>query len=140
MARVTPEEFQEKHARRLKASLDDVRAGVNRVTESPTLKAAAKKDKMVANLTAAVQSGKWEAGLRRVDLPEWKSKMLDKGVNRIPGGIDAAAPKVKAFAADLLPHVDRVRDEVMKLPDLTLDDNIRRAETMIRGMSKFKRS
>lgn len=140
MAKLTPQEFQEKHARRLKASVEDVRRGIDRVTESPTAKAAAKQDKMLTNLTAAVNSGKWAAGLKRVSLDDWKKVTRDVGVNRIAAGIDAAASKVVAFAEDLLPHIDRGKEKIKSMSDVTLDDNINRMTTFIRHMSEMKRS
>ncbi len=140
MAKLTPIEFQEKHARRLKASVEDVRRGIDRVTENPCEKAAAKQDKMLTNLTAAVQSGKWAAGLKRVPLELWKSQARDVGVNRIAAGIDAAKDKVVAFAEELLPHIDREKAKIAAMPDVTLDDNINRMTTFIRGMANFKRS
>lgn len=140
MAKLTAAEFQEKHARRLKGSVEDIRKGIDRVTENPCEKAAAKKDKMLMNLTAAVQSGKWEAGLKRVDLATWKHQARDVGVNRIAAGIDAAKEKVVSFAEELLPHIDRVKTKVDAMPDVTLDDNINRMTSFVRGMSEFKRS
>ncbi len=140
MAKLTAAEFQEKHARRLKASTEDMRKGIDRVTESPTAKAAAKQDKMLANLTASVQSGKWAAGLKRVSLEEWKRKTRDVGVNRVAAGIDAAKDKVVAFAEDLLPHIDRGQEKIAGMPDITLDDSINRMTTFVRHMAGFKRS
>lgn len=140
MAKLTPAEFVEKHSRRLKASVEDVRRGIDRVTESPTEKAAAKQDKMLTNLTAAVSSGKWAAGLKRVSLEDWKRKARDVGVNRIAAGIDAAAPKVQAFAEELLPHIDRGKDKIKGMPDVTLDDNINRMVAFSRHMATMKRS
>jgi len=140
MAKLTPDEFQEKHARRLKGATEDIRKGVERVTEAPTLKAAAKVDKMRTNLNKALDDGKWERGLKRVTLEDWKSKMIDKGVGRIAAGIDAAAPKVREFASELLPHIDKVQTEIKGMPDVSLEDNINRMTTFIRGMSKFKRT
>jgi len=139
MAKLTASEFQEKHARRLKASVEDVRKGIDRVTESPTEKAAARQDKMLSNLTASVQSGKWAAGLKRVTLEEWKSKARDIGVNRIAAGIDGAKAKVTNFAEQLLPHIDRQVAKIAGMPDVTLDDNINRMTSFIRGMAEFKR-
>ena len=139
MGKLTPDEFQEKHARRLKAATDDMRRGVEGVTEAPTAKAAAKADKMRTNIVASIDSGKWAAGLNRVTLEDWKKKMIEKGLNRVAGGIDGAADKVKAFATDLLPHIDRGVDSIKKMPDTTLEDNISRMTTFIRHMSKFKR-
>lgn len=140
MAKLTPTEFAEKHARRLKASVEDIRRGIDRVTESPTEKAAAKQDKMLANLTASIQSGKWASGLKRVTLEDWKRKARDVGVNRISAGIDAAKDKVTAFAEELLPHIDRGQAKIASLPDVTLDDNINRMTSFIRHMSTFKRT
>ena len=140
MAKLTSAEFREKHARRLKASVEDVRRGIDRVTESPTAKAAAKQDKMLTNLTASISSGKWAAGLKRVSLEDWKKKTRDVGVNRIAAGIDAAASKVEAFADDLLPHIDRGQEKIKAMPDVTLDDNINRMVSFTRHMSELKRT
>jgi len=140
MAKLTAREFQEKHARRLKGAVEDVRKGIDRVTENPCEKAAAKSDKMLANLTRAVSDGKWAAGLNRVTLEEWKRKARDVGVNRIAAGIDAASDKVVAFAEQLLPHIDRGQEKIKGMPDVTLDDNINRATSFMRHMSEFKRT
>lgn len=139
MAKLTPDEFVEKHARRLKGAVDDMRKGIERVSSSPTAAAANKKDKMRANVNASIDSGKWERGLRRVSLEDWKSKMVNKGLGRVATGVDEAAPKVRAFAADLLPYIDNLQGTVSKMPDTTLEDSINRMTTFIRGMSKFSR-
>ncbi len=140
MAKLTSQEFREKHARRLKASTEDMRRGIDRVTENPCEKAAAKQDKMLTNLTAAVQSGKWASGLRRVSLDEWKTAARDVGVNRVAAGIDAAAQKVERFADDLLPHIDRGISALASMPDITLDDNINRMTTFTRHMATLRRT
>ena len=140
MAKLTAAEFQEKHARRLKAAVEDVRKGIDRVTENPCEKAAAKQDKMLTNLTAAVTSGKWAAGLKRVSLEDWKKKARDIGVNRIAAGIDGAKEKTIAFAEQLLPHIDREKSKIASMPDVTLDDNINRMTSFVRGMANFKRA
>lgn len=139
MARLTAEEFQEKHARRLKASLEDVRAGIARVTISPTSQAAAKQDKMKTKLNAAIDNGTWAARLRKVTLSDWQKQFTDVGVNRIPAGIDAASDKVKDFARQFLPAVDAAQSKVKGMPDLTLEDSISRMTAFIREMSKFKK-
>ena len=138
MAKLTATEFQEKHARRLKAAVEDVRKGIDRVTENPCEKAAAKQDKMLTNLTAAVVTGKWAAGLKRVPLEKWKKQTRDVGVNRIAAGIDAAKEKVVSFAEVLLPHIDRGKDKINTMPDVTLDDNINKMVTFVRHMATMK--
>jgi hypothetical protein len=140
MARLTAVEFQEKHARRLSAAIEDVRKGIDKVTENPCELAAAKKDKMLANLTAAVNDGSWERGLRRVSLEQWKDKAKNVGVGRIASGINAARDKVIAFAEQLLPHIDAGQAKLSKLADITLEDNILRCNEFIRHMASFKRT
>lgn len=136
---ITPQEFQEKHARRLKAAIPDIQAGIAKVTESPTLKAAAKQDKMKNNLNAAIDSGKWAAGLRRVDVTAWKQAFTDKGVGRIAQGIDGAKDKVTNFATQLLAHEAALQTKVQSMNDMTLEDSKARAVAWIDGMSKFRR-
>ncbi len=137
MPRVNAQQFTEKHARRLKASIPDIQAGIERVTESPTAKAAKKSDKMLQGITRAVQSGKWSRNLNRVTLEEWKSNAVSKGIGRISAGIDAAQPKVQAFAEKLLPFEATLQAKVNAMPDLTIEDSISRATMWIREMSKF---
>lgn len=139
MAKLTPEEFQEKHARRLKEALTDMQAGVEKVTESPMAKAALKKDKMRAGINKAIDSGKWEAGLKRVSLEDWKAKMVNKGLPRVAEGIDNAADKVIAFAGELNTFQDSLKKTVDALPDVTLENSIARMTTWVRGMAKFQR-
>jgi hypothetical protein len=139
MAKLTPQEFREKHARNLKNSTMDIQAGVTRVTEAPGKKAAAKADKMKANLVRSIDDGTWAKRVGAVTLEDWKSKMIDKGIGRIASGIDAAGPKVEAFASQLLPAIDAAQAKVKGMPDMTLDDNINRMVTMTREMAKFKK-
>jgi len=136
--RMSASEAQSKHARRLKASTEDIKAGVNATSEAPSLKAVAKQDKMRENLLAAIDDGTWAARLGKYTLSQWKSDMINKGVGRISKGIDEAAPKVTAFFNALLPVAYAISDEVKGMPDMTLDDSVARAETAIRRMAEFR--
>lgn len=140
MTKLSPAEVAEKHARRLKAATEDIRTGVERVTEAPGAKAAKKQAKMLQNLTAAVQSGKWAKRVGSVTLDEWKRKMIDKGLGRVASGVDAAIGKTTAFHADLQEHQGRIDTQLEKMADLTLEDNIARMTEQVRQMSKFVRS
>lgn len=139
MAKLTPQEFQEKHARRLKASTADISRGIDRVTVAPTKLAADKIDKMKMHLDEAFASGKVKRSLLAVTLDEWKTKARDVGVGRISMGIDASAAKVVSFAEKLLPAIDAAQAKVKAMPDLTLEDSINRMTVMIREMSKFSK-
>ena len=139
MAKLTPAEFQEKHARRLKAAASDIRTGIEKVTESPTKKAAAKIDKMRQNWLAKIDDGTTKRRLEAVPLEAWKTQAINVGIGRIAQGIDGAAAKVVSFAEKLLPAVDAAQNKVKVMPDLTLEDNINRMTTFVREMSKFRK-
>ena len=139
MAKLTPEQFAEKHNRRTKAALEDMKAGIENVTVAPTEKAAAKQEKMRQRLLEALENGKWANGLKRVSLEEWKQKMIELGLNRVASGLDANKKKVEEFAAQLLPHIEAGQKLIEKMPDVTLEDSINRMTAFIRHMSKFQR-
>lgn len=140
MAKLTPAQAREKWQRNLKAASKDIEMGVDRVTESPTNKAADKIDKMRTNLNAAIDSGKVERGLRRVTLSDWKASMKGKGLQRLNAGVQGAAQKVEGFYAQLFPYQESLQAKISNMPDTTLDDNIQRAVEYMRGMSEFERT
>lgn len=137
--RVTAEEFQEKHARRTSAALEDMRQGVERVTEAPGALAAAKEKKMRQNLLAALDSGKWRRRVASVTLDDWKKDMLEKGVGRVTTGLDRAKDKTIDFAGKLIAHQNAILAKLDTMPDLTLEDSIARMTMQVREMTKFKR-
>lgn len=49
-------------------------AGINAVTESPMAAAAAQQDKMLANVTQAVTSGRWANALNNTSMAFWKTQ------------------------------------------------------------------
>ena len=140
MAKVTPNEFAEKWARRLSGATEDIRRGVEKVSEAPSKKAVQKKEKMIARWTEAVQSGKWENALQKVSLEEWRAKLINKGLARIAQGVTDAQGKVEDFAAQLLPYIDNVKKKIETMPDRTLEDRINRAVAFMREMAKFKKA
>jgi hypothetical protein len=139
MSRLTPEEAASKQASRLKGSTEDIRRGIDRVTSSPTAKAATKQAKMLTNLTASISDGTWAKRLNAVSLEDWKKQARDVGVNRISAGIDAAHQKQVDFYGKLLPAVDAAKGKIASMPDVSLEDNINRMTTYVREMSKFKK-
>lgn len=139
MAKFTPQELAEKHARRTTAAVPDMIKGVEAVQVSPTNQAADKKDKLVARWNEAINSGKWERGLRNVSLDQWKTSMKEKGANRVAAGIAGAKDKMVAFYAELIPFQSDLSAKIASMPDLTLEDSIARATAQIRGMSTFRK-
>jgi len=141
MPKISASEGADKWARRTKAATADVAAGVDRVTEAPTQAAIAKIDKMMAKFEEAVRSGKVERGLARVTLEDWKQSMKEIGVGRIASGVDnKGVGKMEEFASEFYPFVERVQEEVNRMPDTTLEDGIARMTHNVRELAKFKRS
>jgi hypothetical protein len=139
-SRLTPQEAAEKHARRTKAGTQDMARGVANVAVNPAAQAISKKAKLVNNWNEAMNSGKWERGMKTVTLDSWKEAMINKGVPRVAAGIDASLPKTTQFFAELLPFQNDLSKKIENLPDLTIEDSINRAATWIRGMGNFRKS
>ena len=139
MSKLTPEEVTLKQANRLKSSTPEIRAGIERVTTSPTALAAGKIQKMRANLLAKIDDGTVEKQLRAVTLDQWKTRAATTGVNRISEGIDNAHDKQVAFYSKLLPAQDALKKQIDAMPDLTLEDSIARMTAFTRGMAKFRK-
>ena len=138
MAKLTPQEYVEKHARNLKNAAEDIRRGIDRVTVAPGVSAVAKQEKMQRKLNEAIDDGRWAQKTAAVDLASWKSDAKDKGVPRISQGVEKAKTKNTQMAARLLDALDEVAGSVAVMPDDTLDDSIARMEAQIRGMASKK--
>ncbi len=135
MARVTAQEYTEKWGRRLKQSTEDIRRGINRVTEAPGEAAARQVATMKANLNRAIDDGTWAAQVRAVPLQAWKDAAGKKGVDRIAAGVDGALPSQQQMAEKLLANVDAAVAEANRTPRGSLEDNITRMTTFVRGMA-----
>ena len=138
MSKVTAEEYAEKWGRRLKGATEDIRRGVDRVSEAPGIAAARQADLMLQKLTEAISSGKWANQVAAVSLEEWKTAIKDKGIARIAAGVDAATPKQREMAQRLLAAVDESVAIVNRTPRGSLEDNIQRMTTFAREMNQRK--
>jgi cytosine/adenosine deaminase-related metal-dependent hydrolase len=136
---LTPQEAAEKWARRLGNAVQDIRAGVERVSESPGQAAARKAAKWQAGVTQAMQSGKWERRVGAVTLEQWKRKTLDVGAQRIAQGATANQDKMADFAQAFFPHLAAGQARVRAMPDTTLEDRMTRAVEMMRHNANFRR-
>ena len=133
--RVNAAEFADKQATRLKSSINEIRMGINAVTENPMQKAADNDDKWILRLQES--RAKWKANTAAVTLDDWKTAAIHKGVDRIASGIDAARPKVIAFATRVIPYINNLLQTIDAMPDTTLEDSISRMTEFTRGMAKF---
>jgi hypothetical protein len=136
MARTTPEEYMEKWGRRLKGAGQDIRAGVERTTVAPGIAAAQASDKMLAGITEALNSGKWQRAVAGVSLQDWKEATVNKGINRIAAGVDASMSKNRVKVEKLLSDVDSSVSEIARMPSTTFQDRIQRMVSFSEAMHR----
>lgn len=136
--RTTPEQYVEKWGRRLKGATQDVRQGAERVTEAPGMKAAKAVDLMLSRLTEAITSGLWAKQVSAVSVEEWRKALIEKGIDRIAKGVDAASPAQAEMARKLLAAVEQAAAKARALPKGSIEDSINRAGTYMREMHKAK--
>ena len=136
MARVTPQEYAEKWGRRLKASGEDIRRGIDRVSVAPGEMAAQNQEALLTNFQESVNSGLWAARVRGVSLQAWQDAAKNKGLPRIAQGVDAALPKMATIAGPLLAAVDAAAEAARALPKVTLEDSIQRMNVFVREMHR----
>ena len=122
---------------RLKAATQEIREGVENVTESPMDAAAGAVDKWAQRVQDS--RARYVAGLQRVSLDEWKQATIDKGIPRIAAGADAAVGDVEQFQSELMTFQQGIDRELQGMPDVTLEDSIARATHQMRRMSEFHR-
>jgi len=134
MAKVTPQEYAEKWARRLSGSTEDIRRGIAKVSVAPGELAAAQQDAMLTNVVASINSGLWANRVRCVSLGDWQKAATEKGIPRIAVGVTAAEPKMARIAGPLLQAVDESAAISNALPKGTLEDSINRMTTFVREM------
>ena len=135
MAKSTPSQAAAQWASRLASSGDKITQGVQSVTVAPGQAAAKQKQVYVSNVTASAD--KWARNTAAVPLGDWQSAMINKGVQRVAGGAQAAQPKFEQFMGKLLPYVDSA---VASLPARGgLDQNIARMDSFVRKMSQFQK-
>jgi len=135
--KVTADQFATRWGAGLKGSVERIRSGVERVTESPGKAAAAKSDKWHTAISSTATKDKWARRIGEMSLEDWQRAMIQKGVNRIATGVDEAQPKMVVYGEKLIAHQNTLLGQLDSMPDLTLEDSIARATSWIRGMAKL---
>lgn len=133
----TPEEVAAKWSRNASNATQDYRSGIEGVTENPLEKAAQAAEKMKQNIIKSIDDGSWQAGLMAFGFQEWRQRTAEIGSQRYAQGVQAAQPKMQRFMGEFLPYLDRVKAEVDRMPNLTLEDNINRMIKQVREVAKF---
>ena len=127
----TPSSVTNKWATRLAGSGEQIREGVQAVTEAPGAVAIRRKDKWVQGVNRAGTDGTFERGNQSYTLEEWKRATTEKGIGRIQTGAMAAKGKVEAFMSQWLPAMDEISRRVAAMPHGSLADAQARANFAI---------
>lgn len=109
--------------------------GIDRVTESPGQKAAAKRDKYLAGVNASVDT--WARNTAAVDVGTWKAA-AKAGVSRVAEGAQNKGQKYGNKISAVFSHMDSVLSQVDSMPDNTLEQRIAKSAAFQRGMSQFR--
>lgn len=134
MPRRTPTEAANKWSTNLSAATTEIEIGVNKVTQAPSEKAIAMKQKMIDNWLTSVEDGSWEAGLRRVDLATWKRLMIDIGIRRIRDGAIKAIPKLTDYYTKAFPLMASLEQQIAAMPSRDINDSLERVRAWMNGM------
>lgn len=135
----SPADIARKWSRNLASSTESIKQGVNAVTVAPSEKAIRQQDAFLSGVQRSVAEGRWQAGLRRVSLQDWKDAMINKGLTRVAAGASAGTPKMEQFMGEFLPHVEAGQRMLESMPRGDIQTNIARAVSMIEHLAKFRR-
>lgn len=139
MAKLTPQQYAEKQISRTSAASGDYAAGINRYNGNPMEKAAQNIDKWSANVASPETKAKMLRGLSRTSGAAWKQAATNKGAARLAQGVQEARPKIEAFAAAFLPHLDAGQQKVDAMPSTTYEQRKQKAIAMMDHNHTFKR-
>lgn len=135
---MSPQEIADKWASQAGSASESYRRGVNRVTESPTAKAAQNLNKARNNYNEAIDSGRMAARLNAVDISTWKNAASGKGASNYSTGISAGKNKMLAAMNKWTPIRNSIAASVRAMPANTAQERIQRAVAMMEGMHAAK--
>ena len=136
--RVNATEYADKWARRTAAAVPDYTSGIDRVSTAPGVAAAASAERMRAGINEAIDSGRWAANVGSVSLTEWQNAAKTKGSARLADGVNQAKMKVEEIARINLANIERVVDQVRRLPSATFQDRLQRMVQYATQMNQNK--
>lgn len=126
MVKVSANEGADKLKRGISTHGQDYQSGVNKVTENPAQKAIAAKDVWEAGIRDAIANNRYEKGLSKVTLADWKNSVNNGGVMRYTASADKAAANYAKFAAEFYPFLQNVQNEVNALPRRNFQESLQR--------------
>ena len=121
------------------SAINAYKEGIGRVTEAPTVKAAAKLDKYMAGIQAALDSGKTRDALMNSPLELYRTNAINVGAGRIASGVKKGTPKMQTFTQAFVPFLQSAMAGNAQMADTTLEDRIAKSGDMQRRLAQFRR-
>lgn len=113
--------------------------GVQSTTKDPMALAAAQQNKMLANVTAAITSGKYARGLARVGKAGWQAATVAKAANYAVG-IQAGAARYEQAIGPVLAQIGSLQGQIAGMPRATFQDSINRMVAFSTGLHNWAQS
>lgn len=136
--RVSPQDATTKWVNNLSGATAAISAGIDRVTEAPGAKAAAKQQKWIQAVQAS--QDKWKRNVAAVSLQQWQQLFKSVGVQRIAQGAQAKQSKYTNFAQQFFPYLEQGVQKVAAMPDTTFEERVQKSVAMMRHNHAFVRS
>lgn len=129
----------EKWKRQMSTAGESVKTGVNAMTESPGVKAAAAKDKYVRRVNEAANDGTYEAGQMSYSLQEYKDAVINKGVSNMMTGASKLSARAQRAMQEQFAYANQVSDQVAGMPTGTLEEALAKSAAAIRLMAEGRK-
>lgn len=129
----------DKWKRNIAASGESVKQGVNAMTESPGVKAAASQDKYLRRVQESVNDGTYAAGQMSYSLQEYKDAVINKGVSNMMNGAQKLSARAQRNMADQLAYANQVSEQVAGMPTGTLEEGLAKSAAAIRLMAEGRK-
>ena len=111
--------------------------GIQATQKDVAALAVAAKPKMLANVTQAINSGRWERGIQRGGTAYWKQQAVAKAGNYATG-ISAGGDKYQQAAQIWYPIIDSAAASVRSMPNGSFQDSLNRMTAFATALHNAK--
>ena len=120
------------------ASGDNIKAGVQAMTETPGAVAARNPDKYLAGVNESVSSGRYAEGNTGYSLGWFQKRVIDVGIPRLQSGATKGQEAYLEYARQAAPVLAEIKAEVRSMPNNTEQERDARMLHQVARMRKFK--
>lgn len=130
----------DKWRRNMAQAGEAVKAGVNAMSETPGVKAAAQKDKYARRVAESVNDGTYERGQLSYTISDYKDAVVKKGVSNMLTGAANLSNRAQRSMQEQLNYANQVSEMVNGMPTGTLEEGIQKSAETIRLMAAGRKN